>query len=61
MKVICVDDEPLAVDYTVGQCEKLLDIDEVKALQTPILPWTGFRPIPWSLRSWISICRRSMA
>ena len=30
MKVICVDDEPLAVDYTRGQCEKLPDIDEVK-------------------------------
>lgn len=30
MKVICVDDEPLAVDYTLGQCKKLPDIDEVK-------------------------------
>ena len=30
MKVICVDDEPLAVDYTLGQCAKLPDIDEAK-------------------------------
>lgn len=30
MKVICVDDEPLAVEYTLGQCAKLPDVDEVK-------------------------------
>lgn len=30
MKVICVDDEPLAVEYTLGQCEHLPEIDEAK-------------------------------
>ena len=30
MRVICVDDEPLAVEYTVGQCARLPEIDEVK-------------------------------
>ena len=30
MKVICVDDEPLAVEYTVNQCVQLPQIDEVK-------------------------------
>ena len=30
MKVICVDDEPLAVEYTLGQCAFLPWIDEAK-------------------------------
>ena len=30
MKVICVDDEPLAVEYTLGQCALLPGIDEAK-------------------------------
>ena len=30
MKAICVDDEPLAVEYTVGQCAQLPGIDGVK-------------------------------
>ncbi len=30
MKAICVDDEPLAVEYTVGQCALLPEIDEVQ-------------------------------
>lgn len=30
MKVICVDDEALAVEYTLGQCEHLPEIDEAK-------------------------------
>lgn len=30
MKVICVDDEPLAVEYTLGQCALLPEIDEAK-------------------------------
>ena len=30
MKAICVDDEPLAVEYTLGQCELLPEIDEAK-------------------------------
>ena len=30
MRVICVDDEPLAVEYTLGQCALLPEIDEAK-------------------------------
>ena len=28
MRVICVDDEPLAVEYTLGQCAHLPEIRE---------------------------------
>ena len=30
MRVICVDDEPLAVEYTLGQCAQLPEVDEAK-------------------------------
>ena len=30
MNVICVDDEPLAVEYTLSQCSLLPGIDEAK-------------------------------
>ncbi len=30
MKAICIDDEPLAVEYTVHQCESLPEIDEIR-------------------------------
>ena len=30
MKIICVDDEPLAVEYTIGQCKLLPNVGEVK-------------------------------
>ncbi len=30
MNVICVDDEPLAVEYTLGQCARLDEIDEAR-------------------------------
>ena len=30
MKVICVDDEPLAVEYTLNQCEQIPEIDAAK-------------------------------
>ena len=30
MKIICVDDEPLAVEYTLNQCEHISEIDEAK-------------------------------
>ena len=30
MKVICVDDEPLAVEYTLSQCARLNEIDEAR-------------------------------
>ena len=34
MKVICVDDVQLAVDYTVGQCRQLKGITEVNGFAT---------------------------
>ena len=30
MRIICVDDEPLAVEYTLIQCTYLDEIDEAK-------------------------------
>ena len=30
MRVICIDDEPLAVEYTLKQCAQLPEIDAVK-------------------------------
>ena len=30
MRAICVDDEPLAVEYTLGQCARLEEIDDVR-------------------------------
>ena len=30
MKTICVDDEPLAVEYTLRQCTRLPEIEEAK-------------------------------
>ena len=30
MKAVCIDDEPLAVEYTLGQCARLPQIDEAK-------------------------------
>lgn len=43
MIVICVDDEPLAVEYTLGQCEHLPEIDEAKGFTQAqsALDWLG--------------------
>ena len=43
MKVICVDDEPLAVEYTLGQCALLPEIDEAKGFTEAqeALSWLG--------------------
>ena len=30
MRIICVDDEPLAVEYTIGQCRLLPNVSDVK-------------------------------
>ena len=30
MRAICVDDEPLAVEYTLGQCARLNEIDDIR-------------------------------
>ena len=35
MRAICVDDEPLAVDYTLHQCECLPEIDEITGFTDP--------------------------
>ena len=37
MKTICVDDEPLAVEYTLGQCTRLPEIDEAKGFTDALL------------------------
>ena len=37
MNVICVDDEPLAVEYTLGQCARLPEAREVQGFTDPLL------------------------
>ena len=37
MRVICVDDEPLAVEYTVGQCAQLPEIIDAKGFTVAAL------------------------
>ena len=32
MRVICVDDEPLAVEYTLVQCAQLSEIDDLPGI-----------------------------
>lgn len=43
MKALCVDDEPLAVEYTLGQLLLLPEIDEAKGYTEaqPALDWIG--------------------
>ena len=43
MKTICIDDEPLAVEYTLGQCGRLNKIDEATGFTDPFLAleWLG--------------------
>lgn len=43
MKVICVDDEPLAVEYTLKQCEQLPEISEAQGFTDAreALDWLG--------------------
>ena len=47
MKTICVDDEPLAVEYTLRQCELLPEIDEAKGFTDAVhaLDWLGTHPV----------------
>ena len=51
MKVICVDDEPLAVEYTLGQCALLPEIDEVKGFTDArlALDWLQNHPVDLAL------------
>ncbi len=41
MNAVCVDDEPLAVEYTLNQCAKLPEIDGIKGFTeaSPALEW----------------------
>ena len=43
MRAICVDDEPLAMEYTLGQCERLPQISEAKGFTDALaaLEWLG--------------------
>jgi len=51
MKVICVDDEPLAVEYTLGQCALLPEIDETKGFTDAqrALDWLAENPADLAL------------
>ena len=49
MKTICVDDEPLAVEYTLGQCARLPEIDEAKGFTDVLLALDWLRGHPVDL------------
>ncbi len=51
MKAICVDDEPLAVEYTVDQCARLPQIDETKGFTDArlALDWVRGHPVDLAL------------
>ena len=43
MRAICVDDEPLAVEYTLGQCKSLPEISEARGFTDALsaLEWVS--------------------
>lgn len=51
MRAICVDDEPLAVEYTLGQCAALSQIDEAKGFTNAkeALVWLHDHPVDVAL------------
>ena len=51
MRVICVDDEPLAVEYTLSQCAQLPEIDEAKGFTDAALAldWLRSHPVELAL------------
>ena len=49
MRAICVDDEPLAVEYTVGQCALLPEISEAKGFTDARLALDWLRTHPAEL------------
>ena len=51
MKAICVDDEPLAVEYTLGQCARLSEIDDVHGFTDgqKALDWLSDHPVDLAL------------
>ena len=49
MKAICVDDEPLAVEYTLRQCTRLPEIEEAKGFTDSLLALDYLRAHPVDL------------
>lgn len=49
MKTICVDDEPLAVEYTLRQCTRLSEIEEAKGFTDSLLALDYLRSHPVDL------------
>ena len=51
MKAICVDDEPLAVEYTLGQCARLSEIDDARGFTDAqqALDWLQGHPVDLAL------------
>ena len=49
MKTICVDDEPLAVEYTLRQCSRLPEIEEAKGFTDSLLALEYLRAHPVDL------------
>ncbi len=49
MKTICVDDEPLAVEYTLRQCTRLPEIEEAKGFTDSLLALDYLRSHPVDL------------
>jgi two-component SAPR family response regulator len=49
MKTICVDDEPLAVEYTLRQCTRLPEIEEAKGFTDSLLALAYLRAHPVDL------------
>jgi len=49
MKVICVDDEPRAVNYTLGQCGLLPEIDEAEGFTDALVALDWLRSHPADL------------
>ena len=47
MKAVCIDDEPLAVEYTLGQCASLSEISEAKGFTDAFaaLDWIKDHPV----------------
>ena len=51
MRAICVDDEPLAVEYTLAQCAQLPELDETEGFTDPCLAleWLSGHPVELAL------------
>ena len=51
MKLICVDDEPLAVEYTLKQCARIPEICDIRGFTEPqaALDWVASHPVDLAL------------